>query len=59
MSQTFSVSACSAERNWSKWGAIFVPHHNRLRLEPEQKLICLQQNDPGTRGEREVDELVE
>jgi hypothetical protein len=53
------VSACAAERNWRKWGATFVPNHNRLGLEPAQKLIFAQQNDPGTHDEREVDVLVE
>jgi hypothetical protein len=33
------VSACAAERNWSKWGATFVPNCNRLGLEPAQELI--------------------
>jgi hypothetical protein len=56
---SMSVSACAAERNWSMWGATFVPNRNRLRLEPAQKLIFVQQNDPGTRGEREVDVVVE
>jgi hypothetical protein len=53
------VSACAAERNWSRWGATFVPNRNRLGLEAAQKLIFVQQNDPGTRGEREMDVLVE
>jgi hypothetical protein len=53
------VSACAGERNWSRWGATFVPNRNRLGLEVAQKLIFVQQNDAGTRGEREIDVLVE
>jgi hypothetical protein len=53
------VSACAAERNWSKWGATFVPNRNGLGLELAQKLIFVQQNDAVTRGEREVDVVVE
>jgi hypothetical protein len=52
------VSACTDERNLSTWGATFVPNRVRLGLEPTQKLIFVQQNEPGTRDEREVHVLV-
>ena len=53
------VTACAAERNWSKWGATFVPNRNSLGLERAEQLIFIQQNDPVTRDTRESDVLVE
>jgi hypothetical protein len=52
------VTACAAERNWSKWGATFVPNRNALGLEKAQDLIFVQQNDPMTRAKRDADTLV-
>jgi hypothetical protein len=52
------VTACAAERNWSRWGLTFEPNRNRLGLETAQKLIFVQQNDPATRNKREEDVLV-
>jgi hypothetical protein len=43
------VTACAAERNWSKWGATFVPNRNALGLEVAQTVISVQQNDLATR----------
>jgi hypothetical protein len=51
------VTACAAERNWSRWGLTFVPNRNR-ELETAQKLIFVQQNDPATRNKTEEDVLV-
>jgi hypothetical protein len=33
------VTACAAERNWSRWGLTFVPNRNRMGLDTAQKLI--------------------
>ena len=52
------VTACAAERNWSRWGLTFVPNRNRLGLGQAQKLMFVQQHDPATRDERELDVLV-
>jgi hypothetical protein len=52
------VTACAAERNWSRWGLTFVPNRNRLGLGSAQKLIFVQQNDPATRSVRDMDVLV-
>jgi hypothetical protein len=49
------VTACAAERNWSKWGATFVPNRNALGLQTAQDLIFVQQNDPMTWAKREAD----
>ena len=43
------VTACGAERNWSKWGQTFVPNRNNLGLDVAQKMIFVQQNDPSAR----------
>jgi hypothetical protein len=55
------VTACSAERNWSKWRATFVLHRNALGIETAQDVIFLQQNDPATctHSQRSTDMYVE
>jgi hypothetical protein len=53
------VTACSSERNWSKWGLLFVPHRNALGLERAQRLVFAQQNDLSTRAVRSMDTVVE
>jgi hypothetical protein len=54
------VTACAAERNWSKWGATFAPNRNALGLEVAQNMIFVQQNDPATRcSAPDADVLVE
>lgn len=44
------VTACAAERNWSRWGLTYLPNRGRLGLGAAQKLIFVQQNDPATRN---------
>jgi hypothetical protein len=46
------VTACAAERNWSKFGLLFVANRNALGLEIAQSIVFVQQNDPVTRASR-------
>jgi hAT family C-terminal dimerisation region len=43
------VTACAAERNWSRWGLTYPPNRNRLGLESATKMVFIQSNDPETR----------
>ena len=49
------VTACAADRNWSKWGQIFVPKRNNLGREVAEKIIYVQLNDPCTRIPRGIE----
>jgi hypothetical protein len=46
------VTACSAERNWSKFGLLFVANLNALGLSAAQSLVFVQQNDEVARASR-------
>jgi hypothetical protein len=52
------VTPCSAEPNWSTWGATFVQNRSALGLEKAQDLMFVQQNDPMTRMKREANTFV-
>jgi len=35
------TTACAAERNWSKWGLVYVKNRSRLSKDRAQKMIFL------------------
>lgn len=39
------VHACSTERNWTQWGAVYVKTRSRLGLQKASDLIYVKQND--------------
>jgi hypothetical protein len=46
------ISACSAERCWSKFGLLFASNRSALGLEVAQSLVFVQQNDEVARAGR-------
>ena len=49
----------ASERNWSRWGLVFIPNRNLLGLEQASKLVYIQSNDPMTRVARGYDAFIE
>jgi hypothetical protein len=52
------VTACAAERNWSRWSLTFAPNRNALGLDTAQKVVFIQMNDPKTRIVRGYDAYI-